>query len=137
MLLMAQLKTANIYVTNDIERRYGSQVLHANSVHPGMIETGLMQYMDPEVLKALTSDNSAYKLMKSPEQGAATTVWAAIGKEWENKGGQYLAECDRTMRGNDKHEIGRVGFAGHAYDQVDETRLWKDSLEMVGREDTQ
>ena len=24
--------------------------------------------------------------MKSPEQGAATTVWAAIGKEWEETG---------------------------------------------------
>lgn len=124
-------------MTNEIERRYGSQGLHANNVHPGMIATGLMQYMDPEVLKALTSDKSAYVLMKSPEQGAATTVWAAIGREWENKGGQYLAGCDRTMRGNDKHEIGGVGFAGHAYDLENEARLWKDSLKMMGLEDTQ
>ena len=132
-----QSKTANTYMTNDIERRYGSQEFHANSVHSGMIATGFMHYMDPEVLKALTSDRSAYKLMKSPEQGAATTVWAAIGKDWENKGGQYLSECDRTMSGNDKDEIGGVGVAGHAYDQVNEARLWKDSLKMVGMEDEQ
>ncbi|CZR68863.1 related to reductases [Phialocephala subalpina] len=132
-----QSKTANIYMTNEIERRYGSQRLHATSVHPGMIATALMQYMDPAVLEALKSDEKAYKMMKSPEQGAATTVWAAIGQEWEQKGGEYLAECDKTTRGNDNHEITGAGFAGHAYDLEKEARLWKDSLKMVGLTDDQ
>ncbi|KAH7381867.1 short-chain dehydrogenase/reductase-like protein [Cadophora sp. MPI-SDFR-AT-0126] len=127
-----QSKTANIYMANEIERRYGSRGLHATSVHPGMIQTNLMQYMDPAMLEAFAKDESAHKFMKNPEQGAATTVWAAIGKEWENKGGEYLAECGRTTRGNDKHEIAGVGFAGHAYDPEKEARLWKDSLKMVG-----
>ncbi|KAK7178493.1 WW domain-containing oxidoreductase [Paraphaeosphaeria sporulosa] len=131
-----QSKTANIYMANEIERRYGSQGLHATSVHPGMIATALMQHMDPAMVENLKSDEKAYRMMKSPEQGAATTVWAAIGKEWEGKGGEYLAECGKTTRGNDNHEITGAGFAGHAYDPEREARLWKDSLEMVGlRED--
>lgn len=130
-----QSKTANIYMTNEIERRYGSRGLHATSVHPGMINTALMQYMDPAMVEALKSNKEMYKVMKSPEQGAATTVWAAIGQEWEKKGGEYLAECGKTTRGNDKHEIAGVGFAGHAYDAEKEARLWKDSLEMVGLAD--
>lgn len=129
-----QSKTANIYMTNEIERRYGSQGLHATSVHPGMIATALMQYMDPAVIEVLKSDEKAYKMMKSPEQGAATTVWAAIGQEWEKKGGEYLAECGRTTR-DDNREITGVGFSGYAYDPEREARLWKDSLKMVGLAD--
>jgi NAD(P)-dependent dehydrogenase (short-subunit alcohol dehydrogenase family) len=130
-----QSKTANIYMANEIERRYGSRGLHATSVHPGMIATGLMQHMDPAMVEAFKKDEEAFKLMKSPEQGAATTVWAAIGQEWEKKGGEYLAECGKTTRGNDNHEIAGVGFAGHAYDAEKEARLWKDSLKMVGLAD--
>jgi NAD(P)-dependent dehydrogenase (short-subunit alcohol dehydrogenase family) len=132
-----QSKTANIYMANEIERRYGSRGLHATSVHPGMISTGLMQHMDPATVEALKKDENMYKLMKSPEQGAATTVWAAIGQEWEKKGGEYLADCGKTTRGNDNHEIAGVGFAGHAYDAEKEARLWKDSLKMVGLADDQ
>ncbi|KAF4181225.1 hypothetical protein CNMCM7927_000720 [Aspergillus lentulus] len=130
-----QSKTANIYMANEIERRYGSRGLHATSVHPGMIATPLMQYMDPATVEAFSKDEKMYKMMKSPEQGAATTVWAAIGQEWEKKGGEYLAECGKTTQGNDNHEIAGVGFARHAYDAEKEARLWKDSLEMVGLTD--
>ncbi|KAH7112511.1 hypothetical protein B0J11DRAFT_542530 [Dendryphion nanum] len=132
-----QSKTANIYMANEIERRYGSQGLHATSLHPGGILTGLMQHMDPAILQEMQKDESLIKKLKSPEQGAATTVWAAIGQEWEKKGGEYLADCGRTTRGNDNNEIISEGFAGHAYDPEREARLWKDSLEMVGLMDDQ
>ncbi|KAL5456423.1 hypothetical protein PMIN06_003926 [Paraphaeosphaeria minitans] len=135
MVAYGQAKTANIYMANEIERRYGSQGLHATSVHPGVISTGLMQHLDPAMVEMLKSDEKLYKMTKSQEQGAATTVWAAIGKEWENKGGEYLAECGKTTRGNDNHEITGAGFAGHAYSPESEARLWKDSLEMVKLQD--
>lgn len=130
-----QAKTANIYMANEIERRYGHKGLHATSVHPGIILTPLVQYMDPATLAVLTSDESSLKVAKSPEQGAATTVWAAIGQEWENKGGEYLADCGRTTRGSDSRDPTATGFAGHAYDPEREARLWKDSLKIVGLSD--
>ena len=132
-----QSKTANIYMANEIERRYGSRGLHATSVHPGAIGTPLMQYLDASLLEFMAKDETMGKIMKSPEQGAATTVWAAIGKEWENKGGEYLADCWKTERGNDKHEIAGEGYAGHAYDAEKEARLWRDSCQMVGVKDDQ
>jgi NAD(P)-dependent dehydrogenase (short-subunit alcohol dehydrogenase family) len=119
-------------MTNEIERRYGSRGLHATSVHPGMILTALMQYMGPATVEALKSNEEMYKVIKSPERGAATTVWAAIGQKWEKKGIEYLAECGKTTQGNDNHEILGEGFAGHAYDAEKEARFWKDSLRMVG-----
>jgi NAD(P)-dependent dehydrogenase (short-subunit alcohol dehydrogenase family) len=36
-----QSKTANVYMANEIERRYGSRGLHALSLHPGGIDTPL------------------------------------------------------------------------------------------------
>ncbi|KAH7080608.1 short-chain dehydrogenase/reductase-like protein [Paraphoma chrysanthemicola] len=127
-----QSKTANIYMANEIERRYGSRGLHALSLHPGGIFTGLMQHLDPALLAEMGKDDSKAKIMKSPEQGAATTVWAAVGREWEGKGGEYLADCGRTARGKDDHDILGEGFAGHAYDAAREALLWKDSFKLLG-----
>lgn len=131
-----QSKTANIYMANEIERRYGSRGLHATSVHPGVIFTGLMQHLDPAMLKELENDGVA-KSMKSPEQGAATTVWAAIGQEWEHKGGEFLADCGRTSLASDERGIDSQGYAAHAYNPEGEARLWRDSLKMVGLSDEQ
>jgi NAD(P)-dependent dehydrogenase (short-subunit alcohol dehydrogenase family) len=132
-----QSKTANIYMANKIERHYSSRGLHATSVHPGMIATALLRYIDPAMVEAFKKDKKLYKSIKSPEQGAATTVWAAIGQDWEKKGGEYLANCGKTTRGNDNHKINSVGFTGHAYDAEKEAQLWKDSLKMVGLTDDQ
>lgn len=133
-----QSKTANIYMANEIERRYGSQGLHATSVHPGLILTGLMQHVDPTVAEAQQKNEEAMRSLKSPEQGAATTVWAAIGHEWENEGGKYLADCARTSPASDKGDpIVKKGYAAHAYNPEAEARLWTDSLKMVGLPDDQ
>lgn len=81
-----QAKTANIYMANEIERRYGSKGLHANSLMPGGIMTGLQAHVDEEIKKGWKD----FTGMKSQDQGAATTVLAAVGKELEGVGGIYL-----------------------------------------------
>ncbi|KAI5213477.1 NAD(P)-binding protein [Aureobasidium subglaciale] len=126
-----QAKTANIYMTNEIERRYGSRGLHANSAHPGFIMTELTRHLDDSA-KDGWGDESILKVMKSVEQGAATTVWAAVGKEWENQGGLYLADCDVAPLVEDGRGAEGTGRVAHAYDPEREVRLWKDSLKMVG-----
>lgn len=131
-----QSKTANIYMANEIERRYGSRGLHATSVHPGVILTGLMQHVDAAVSEEMKKNEAAMKALKSPEQGAATTVWAAIGQEWERKGGEFLADCGKTSPASGKGDkITMEGYAAHAYNPEGEARLWRDSLKMVGLPD--
>lgn len=44
-------KTANIYMANEIERRYGSKGLHGLSVMPGGIRTSLQEHV-PDAVKA-------------------------------------------------------------------------------------
>ncbi|KAH6667988.1 hypothetical protein B0J14DRAFT_489255 [Halenospora varia] len=130
----AQSKTANIYMANEIDRRYGSQGLYATSVHPGAVMTNLVKHLDPTVLAESTKDEKILKALKSREQGAATTVWAAIGKEWENRGGRYLEDCEEAERGADDGDMWGKGYVSHTYDPVKEERLWEDSLKMVGLE---
>jgi len=70
-------------------------------------------------------------ILKSTAQGAATTVWAAVGKELERKGAEYLEDCatgheavgDNVLNG---------GYAPFAFDEKAEKKLWGMSCEMVG-----
>lgn len=71
--------------------------------------------------------------VKSPAQGAATSVYAAVSKEWASKGGKHLSNYEERgefekqgkPRGRDD------GYKPWAYD---EGCLWKDSLKIVGLE---
>ncbi|KAJ6084936.1 hypothetical protein N7499_004565 [Penicillium canescens] len=111
--------------------------LHATSVHPGGIATGLSKHIPEADLAAMLEDKALVKSLKSPEQGAATTVWAAIGKEWENKGGRYLSNCAEAKRGDDLSDMTSADYVSHTYDRESEGRLWEDSVKIVGVTDDQ
>lgn len=143
-LAYAQSKTANIYMMNEIERRYGSGSgsghdsgnkkkgrVHGLSVHPGGIFTGLQKFVSDDVLDKL-KEPETFRYMKSPEQGAATTVLAAVGKEWEGVGGKYLEDCKESGPARPDHRNVDPGYAEHAFDQESAMRLWEVSLKMVG-----
>lgn len=130
----AQSKTGNVYLANEIERRYGSQGLHATSVHPGIIATNIARYWPEGKVEGLLQIPGVIDYVKSPEQGAATTVWAAVGREWEGRGGRYLAECAEARKGPESGDLGVSPdlYVNHTYKPEDEVRLWEDSLRMVG-----
>ncbi|KAL4728694.1 hypothetical protein ACLX1H_003093 [Fusarium chlamydosporum] len=127
-----QSKTANIYMANEIERRYGAYNLHATSVHPGIVLTGLTRHMPPDAFEGM---DHLWPLMKNPQQGAATTVWAAIGQAWKYKGGKYLVDCAvaKPSSGLEDKMITST-YADYAYDTDSEGRLWRDSLKLVALE---
>ncbi|KAF1841082.1 NAD(P)-binding protein [Cucurbitaria berberidis CBS 394.84] len=128
----AHSKTANIWFANEVDRKYGSQGLHALSLHPGGIWTGLMDYIPPEQLALWKQTPAISKIMKSVEQGAATTVWAAIGKAWEGKGGRYLEDCQVSSPVTEGYQVMDRGYEKWAYDPENEAKLWKMSNEYVG-----
>ncbi|KAL2349720.1 hypothetical protein BJ546DRAFT_866137 [Cryomyces antarcticus] len=126
-----QSKTANIYMANEIENRYGAKGLHGLSLNPGGIWTGLQKYIPEETMEQLKSRPAVDNFMKSTEQGAATTVLAAVGKVYEGKGGLCLEDCDIAAPAK-AADLGAQGHAAHAFDKEKEVRLWEDSLKMVG-----
>ncbi|KAK4496686.1 hypothetical protein PRZ48_012668 [Zasmidium cellare] len=127
-----QSKTANVWMANALTRKYGAQGLTGLSVHPGVISmTGLGRHLSQEDLDALVTKTA--KKAKSLEQGAATTVWAAVSSHFRDlgNGGRYLAEVGEAGPVDEKGE----GYAMHAYDEQGEEKLWRLSCEPVGVQD--
>ncbi|OAP59313.1 hypothetical protein AYL99_06611 [Fonsecaea erecta] len=132
-----QSKTANIWMANEIERRYGSPAggaVHAWSLHPGGITTGLAVHTDFSALLAMPE---VARGMKSVPQGAATTVLAAVDKELEGKGGLYLDDCAAApLVPPDQADVFYApGRAEWAYDGPGAKKLWAVSCRIVGVED--
>jgi NAD(P)-dependent dehydrogenase (short-subunit alcohol dehydrogenase family) len=125
-------KTANVLMANEIERRYGSKGVHGMSVHPGCIRTGMQRNATEEQLRQRLEENAILKkVLKSTEQGAATQVWAAVGKVWEGKGGLYLEEC-RVGHQSESPDLENGGYKSYLLDEEAASKLWEASLQMVG-----
>ncbi|KAF4977649.1 hypothetical protein FDECE_18330 [Fusarium decemcellulare] len=131
-----QSKTANIYLANEIERRYGHQGLHAFSLHPGGIATNLLQYLSQEMKDYAAQNPELQKGFKSVPQGAATTVFAALSKSLEGKGGKYLVDEAEAPPADPNADAMSPdsGYSTWAYDQDKAARLWVESNKLVGLE---
>ncbi|KAL9021486.1 MAG: hypothetical protein Q9185_001279 [Variospora sp. 1 TL-2023] len=125
-------KTAQIYMANEIERRYAARGLHALSLNPGGIRTGLQEHVPDSVKESWDYDTEVKNYWKSVPQGAATTVYAALSKEWEGKGGRYLEDCAESPPIAPGAGVTTVGYAPYAYDEGDARKVWADSCRMVG-----
>ncbi|KAM7212313.1 WW domain-containing oxidoreductase [Rhypophila decipiens] len=129
-----QSKTAQIYLSNYVDRVYGPKSLHALSLMPGGIATTLQQHLPDAVHKDMVNPESrTYRWMKSPEQGAATTVLAAVDKEWEGKGGKYLEDCRESR--TQPLIPGVMGYKEYIYDAEKEDKTWALTLKTLGLEE--
>lgn len=73
------------------------------------------------------------KLLETTEQGAATTVLAAVGKDFEGIGRLCLENCSVVpMHDPDEDWITAPGYAKHAFDEDSEKKLWQISLAITG-----
>ena len=132
----ASSKCANIWFANHLERLYSSQGLHAILLHPGGIQTGLQDHHDPEYAALMQNTFEQFpdlaRTMKTMKQGAATTVLAAVGRDFEGKGGIYLDDCavaPEWVEGRDG--IDGPGYRSWAFNEEGERRLWTISEGMV------
>ncbi|KAH6985223.1 short-chain dehydrogenase [Ilyonectria destructans] len=134
-LAYGQAKLANIHFSNALDRRYGSSGLHAWSIHPGGIFTPLQKFI-PNAEEVMSTPE-VQRMLKSPEQGSATSVWAAVAKELEGKGGKYLEDVSESEPVSGETYVGGPGYAPQAYDPPTENALWTASLKMLNLEDDQ
>ncbi|RMZ87577.1 hypothetical protein DV736_g5192, partial [Chaetothyriales sp. CBS 134916] len=122
----SQSKTANVWTANELERWYGTMgLLHAWSVQPGAMATDL-------VAAAMTAHPQLAKMLKSAEQAAATTTWAATAAALEGKGGKYLEDCQIIGAWDESLGTWAPGYAAHTYSPEDEAKLWDVSLKLTG-----
>ncbi len=90
MTAYGQAKLANVLMARSLQRRYGDRGLVACALHPGtLVSTDIGRHS--AVVGLLIKLVSPFT--KSPEQGAATTVWATVHEPAADLAGQYLKEC--------------------------------------------
>eukprot|EP00892_Ulva_mutabilis_P001559 jgi/Ulvmu1/11403/UM075_0065.1 len=87
-------------------------------------------YHVDEGMRAMWEQPEIKKLMKNTKQGAATTMWAAVGKEWEGKGGKYLDDCAVAGEAPEDAQMLDSGHSRWATDPEAAEKLWEVSLEL-------
>ncbi|HWO65522.1 MAG TPA: SDR family NAD(P)-dependent oxidoreductase [Umezawaea sp.] len=132
-LAYGQSKTANVLFAVEATRRWAGDGITANAVMPGGIWTNLQRHWDPEVLAAVKAEAAQEGLaMKTPEQGAATSVLVATSPALAGVGGRYFEDC-REAEVVAEVVDGLHGVREHALDPVAAARLWDVSLDLLGR----
>lgn len=128
-----QSKCANVLFALELDRRGKARGIRAVSAHPGSILTPLQRHLGKEEMVAAGWIDEDGTLIdpefKTPEQGAATFVWAATSPDLTERGGVYCEDCDVALVQGEGVD---GGVAPHALNPDQARRLWKDSEEMTG-----
>lgn len=137
-LAYGQSKTANALFAVHLDRLGRSSGVRAFSLHPGAIFTPLQRHLSREEMIALgwmDANDQPLIPLKSPEQGAATQVWAATSPLLDGLGGLYCEDCDVAVLGEETDTSQSfVGVKRHAVDAREAERLWTLSAELTGVE---
>ena len=134
-LAYGQSKTANALFAVGVTRRWGTEGILANSLMPGGIWTPLQRHWSAEKRaaneeQARQAEEAGLFRMKTPEQGAATSVLLAASPLVEGVGGRYFEDCNEA-------EVvpaivdGVHGVRDYALDPAAADRLWEVSLELL------
>ena len=115
-----QSKLANVLFTYALAARLAGTGVTANALHPGVVATAFGAE-DPGRVQVFLAP-LVQRWMKTPEEGARTSVHLASAPELEDVTGQYFANS--TAKKSSKR----------SYSQADADLLWQVSAALVGLE---
>lgn len=133
-LAYGQAKTANSLFAVQLDALAREAGVRAFAVHPGAILTPLQRHLpraEQVAMGWIEEDGrpgTAFAF-KTPEQGAATQVWAATSPRLAGMGGLYLEDCAVAEA---VAEPGSRGVLAWAVDPEQAARLWTLSAELTG-----
>ena len=113
-----QAKLANILFTYELAKKLRSSAVTANALHPGVVNTSFGAE-DPRGIQRLIIP-FARPFMKTPAQGAATSIHLASAPDLEQVTGRYFANS-KPKRSSKR-----------SYDEAAAARLWQVSTDLVG-----
>lgn len=117
MRVYGHSKLANLLFTAELARRLAGTRVTANACHPGAVATQLGQNNGPLARLAIALVRPFFR---SPERGAATSIYLASSPAVEGLSGRYFMDCREAMP------------APQARDDEAAKRLWNLSLRMTG-----
>jgi NAD(P)-dependent dehydrogenase (short-subunit alcohol dehydrogenase family) len=113
-----QSKLASVMFTYELARRLTGTGVTANVLHPGVVNSGFGAEDPSRIFKYLVPFWRPF--MKTPQQGAATSIYLASSPEVEGVTGRYFANS-RPQPSNQA-----------SYDVAAAARLWQVSAGLVG-----
>ena len=123
-LAYGQSKTANVLFAVEASRRWAADGITANALMPGAIATNLQRHIGGEL-------RTRADTVKTPQQGAATSVLLAVSPLLKGVGGRYFEDCNEASvlhaRGDDLLH----GVAAYAVDPANAVRLWEMTEQML------
>lgn len=115
-----QSKLANVLFSYGLAARLAGTGVTANVLHPGVVATGFGAE-DPGPLQGFLTP-FVQRWMKTPEQGAQTSIQLAAAPELENVTGRYFANSQPKKSSK------------RSYSEADADRLWQVSAALVSLE---
>jgi NAD(P)-dependent dehydrogenase (short-subunit alcohol dehydrogenase family) len=130
-----QSKTANVLFAVGATDRWADDGIHANALMPGGIATNLQRHVGEDFIARWLAEqerNGNQMRLKTPEQGAATSVLVATSPLLDGIGGRYFEDCNEAEVLEPGSEQGAVaGVATYALDRENADRLWDLSLNLI------
>ena len=126
-------KTANALFAVGFNARHAGRGVEAFSLHPGGIMTALQRDLEEAEMRAMRwieADGSINPRFKSVEEGASTTVWAAVSPLLKGRGGAYCEDCNIA---EPTQERGEHGVRPYAVDPEQAERLWTLSERLLAQ----
>jgi len=114
----SQSKLANVLFTYELARRVPAAAITANALHPGVVSTSFGAEDPAGVQRLLLLVMRPF--MKTPAQGAATSVHLASAADLAQVTGRYFASS-KPKKSSDR-----------SYDHPTAARLWQVSADLVG-----
>jgi NAD(P)-dependent dehydrogenase (short-subunit alcohol dehydrogenase family) len=146
MVAYGQSKTANVLFAVELDRRWAGDGIRGYALHPGIAYgTSLGPSVTDEELRAMgildaegTPIIDPHRELKTPQQAASTSIFAATSPLLADIGGVYLkdndvAPLDRVSLTSEfgTEPIVMSGVAPHAVDPESARRLWDLSEQLL------
>lgn len=126
-----QSKTANVLFAVEATARWSDDGIVANALMPGGIMTNLQKHVSQATKdKWIELEKAGTIFLKTPQQGAATSLVAAVAPEFAGVGGRYLEDCNEAdIVEND--EAANRGVRRWALDPEAAKQLWNVSMRLL------
>ncbi|MFC1402582.1 MULTISPECIES: SDR family NAD(P)-dependent oxidoreductase [Streptacidiphilus] len=124
-LAYGQSKTAGVLFAVEATRRWQADGVTANALMPGAIYTNLQRHTGGR-----GSGRVPAELIKTVEQGAATSVLLATSPLLDGIGGRYFVDCNEAAT-VDRRTGNLQGVARYALDPDGARRLWTLSEDLL------